>query len=381
MPLARQISHRLVALAWLAGCATPDAHLPRIGEDDIARERTEVQRQALDKALAREARVRRLAWPILTSNTELCRKTAPRIGWRIGDAATVTQLASGLRESDVRALGWGEAPRVLSVAPGSPADAAGIAAGDRIIAVAGDPLTEDDLRATVKSLTAALAEREPEESLEVTISRDGSSATFTVIPEPACDVRIVSSARGAVNASASFTTLTINAGLVRALADDNQLAFVIAHELAHVAGRHPRKVIRNMAATGTALWAPPALLAAGLVDWLTAYPAKRLGSKAPPLSTAVTRAAAGAVRSTSFEAEADYVGLYMHVRAGGEVDGLAGVFQVFADRSPRSSWLRVTHPTVPERKLRLARTAEEIAAKQAAGLPLIPEGWEAGDGD
>ncbi|MEM1410255.1 MAG: hypothetical protein AAGG79_05865, partial [Pseudomonadota bacterium] len=76
-----------------------------------------------------------------------------------------------------------------------------------------------------------------------------------------------------------------------------------------------------------------------------------------------------------FEREADYVGLYMHVRAGGVTDDLPAVFQMFSNLSARQTWLEVTHPVTPERQLRLMAAAKEINAKQSAGDPLLPEGW------
>ncbi|MEM1379299.1 MAG: M48 family metallopeptidase [Pseudomonadota bacterium] len=363
-----------LALASLVGCAGPTATLPRVTPERLESQTLTVQRKAVDAALAREARVRRLAWPIITENAALCPKHRPLMGWRLGDAETVRSLANGLKASHIAALGFDDTPRILSVAPGSPAEAAGLKTGDVIIGLdPEEPVTS--LREIVRAVGDALEDWEEGQTLTLAAKRDGEEFTVDVTPVEGCDVRIISSGSNAINALASFRTITVYAGLVRALNDDDQLSFVIAHELAHIAGRHVRKGTRNTFLSGAALWAPPVYVLARVGDWVTSWPAEQLGAEAPPLTTAAEQLTAKAVGSGGFEAEADYIGLYMHVRAGRSVETVQDVFQLFSTVSPRTSWLEVTHPVTPERMLNLQSTAEEIAAKQAAGTPLIPEGW------
>jgi len=65
---------------------------------------------------------------------------------------------------------------VDAVAPGSPAAAAGVRAGDRVTAFAGTPLKEwEDLRAQLRSAKAGT-------SVPVTVVRDGSTLTLNVSP-------------------------------------------------------------------------------------------------------------------------------------------------------------------------------------------------------
>lgn len=363
----------LVAATFLHACATPDAVLPDADVSLVGAEAKAVQRLAVEDALAREERVRRLAWPIVSENAELCPRTGPKLGWRIGDDETVQRLAKGLKKRQVTALGWTDQPRLLSVAPGSPADQAGLKPGDHILGIAGEEDSKS-LKQLGKSLSKALEDWEDRTSLTIAARRGGDRFEAEVTPVRACDVRIISSASRSLNAHASFSEMVIYAGLLRAFPEDNDVAFVIAHELAHITGRHARKGTRNGIVTGAVLWAPPSLILAGAFDWLTAWPAEKLGAQAPPLSTAVTQAAAASVNSVAFEREADYVGLYMHVRAGGSLDGLENVFETFGKVGPRTSWLKVSHPIVPERLVHLQQTSEELRAKQANGAPLIPEG-------
>ncbi|MEM9600514.1 MAG: M48 family metalloprotease, partial [Pseudomonadota bacterium] len=81
-----------------------------------------------------------------------------------------------------------------------------------------------------------------------------------------------------------------------------------------------------------------------------------------------------------FESEADYVGLYYMVRAGFEPDGVEEFWRRLADVDPRSVNRAKTHPTFPDRYLRIAAARKEIRDKQAAGEPLMPNFKSDGDG-
>ena len=73
-----------------------------------------------------------------------------------------------------------------------------------------------------------------------------------------------------------------------------------------------------------------------------------------------------------FESEADYVGLYYMVRAGFNPDNVEAFWRRLAEVDPRSVNRAKTHPTFPDRYVRLAAAREEILSKQAAGEPLLP---------
>lgn len=365
------------AAVALAACATPRADLPIVDEASLAERRLAVQTGAVEDALARSERVQRLAWPILTANAELCPVTAPRLGMKLGNERTVMGLTKGLKLSHVQALGWDEAPRVLSVAPGSPAANAGLMVGDRITHIADDETpTLDDVREPMAKLWK---DKDPDAwaPLTLTVARGDEEIALSIAPQEACDVAVVSSSRGAINATADLSKLTMYAGLLRALPDDEAVSFVLAHELAHWAGAHPRKVITNSAVSGAVLWGPVLMLTSQVLDVAATPIARAAGGQVPSLTTLTTQAIGATVRSAQFEREADYAGLYMHVRAGGSTENVEELFQLFTNVGPRSSWLRVTHPTTPERQLRFHATVDEIRQKQAAGEALIPDGWKA----
>ncbi len=134
-----------------------------------------------------------------------------------------------------------------------------------------------------------------------------------------------------INAFANGKAIVMNAGMMTFAASDDELAYVIGHELAHNTQGHIRKTITNLVLTGFA--------------------------------TRYTR---------PFESEADYVGLYYMARAGFNPDGVEDLWRRLARQTLRPVYKAKTHPTFPTRTIRIKATQEEILQKQSQGDPLIP---------
>ena len=73
-----------------------------------------------------------------------------------------------------------------------------------------------------------------------------------------------------------------------------------------------------------------------------------------------------------FESEADYVGMYYLNRAGYSDDNVEDFWRRLSTINPKSITHAKTHPTLPDRYLRIAATREEIRQKKASGEDLIP---------
>jgi len=147
----------------------------------------------------------------------------------------------------------------------------------------------------------------------------------------ACDYkpRLISST--AINAYADGRNITFTTAMMEFTQSENELAMIIGHELAHNTMGHIRKVIGNYIFS------------------------------------------LGATRYTRpFESEADYVGLYYLARAGYSTEGVEDFWQRLAKVSPKSINRAKTHPTFPDRYLRIKAARKEILAKQEAGVPLYP---------
>jgi predicted Zn-dependent protease len=76
------------------------------------------------------------------------------------------------------------------------------------------------------------------------------------------------------------------------------------------------------------------------------------------------------------EADADYFGLYLCARSGYDPGAGAEYWRRRPRTAPWSLLEGGTHPSAPKRVLAAQRAIQEIAAKRAAGRPLVPEGAE-----
>ena len=301
----------------LTGCAGLDTRLPDIAAEDLAAETAQQETEALRNFEADAGVLLNVGWPILTANTELCPKIRQSIGVK---THTLKSYPKRMRGGAARILGADETPRIFQIADGSPAALAGVRRGDVIVDAAGKPA---ELSGT--AWNAALDEK------TITVKRGEETLSLAINPVMVCDYNLRLTQSAAINAYADGRNLTMTTGMIDFAKSDNELALIIGHELGHNTMGHVRKSILN---------------------YIISF---------------------GGTRYTRpFESEADYVGLYYMARAGYSPQGVEKFWQRLASIAPKSIHRAKTHPTYPERYLRLKSAQDEIAAKQSAGQPLLP---------
>ena len=307
------------AMIGLAGCASVATRLPDISLPELQTERRAQEISAFAETERLHARLWDVAYPVLAENAALCPRTRRDIGIL---THSVKDYPKDMREAAARELGAKKTPSIRRVAAGTPAFSAGLKIGDEILSADGTPIA-----ANSKLFKAML--HSGETSLRV--KRGGETFTVKLPSREICDYGVKLSMRSTVNAYASGKTMTMTSGMMNFTQSDDELALIVAHELAHNTMGHIRKIVSNMLLSGFA--------------------------------TRYTR---------PFESEADYVGLYYLVRAGYDPENIEAVWQRMALIGPRSVGRAKTHPTYPDRYLRLSAGRAEIMAKQAAGEPLEP---------
>ncbi|MEM9669592.1 MAG: M48 family metalloprotease [Pseudomonadota bacterium] len=373
----------VLLMAFASACVSTSTTFPTAKSEDVETQTTIVQAEVIAAALDRKARIDSLAWPLLEANAELCharRRTA--YGISFGNEKTIQTLVDGLTLEQIRAAGYDASLKVISVSEGSPAADAGlkpgavpIKIGETAIGSGGDGL-ETALRKDKNARAIAEKADLTAKPLPMVFEQDGTRFEIELHPETICDVALRVTETDAVNASAGRRVININRGIITYLEDDQDLSMVIAHELAHVAGEHTRKLTRNHFASGRFVWAVPVWLGAGLVDLGFAGVLERFaGRETPPGQDFVTRLDNRALGLRDFEREADYLAVYFVARAGLELEGIETVFERLSLLSPRSTYGQRTHPVTPERVLALRLARAEVDAKRAAGDSLVPEGW------
>jgi len=308
----------LVAALFLSGCASVSTQLPDIALPQLQDEQSRQEVMAFAEMDRLQQRLMQVALPILKSNAELCPKTREDIGVMMH---TAKSYSKGLRPAAQRELGAKDKPSVRLVTKGSPADAASVQVGDQFI----------DAEGKVVGPNSKALQTQFKQGGNIRVQRGGDEIALTVKSETVCGYNVRLAQTSTINAYADGRNITMTAGMMNFVKNDDELALIVGHELAHNSMGHIRKIVGNIILSG------------------------------------------GATRYTRpFESESDYVGMYYMVRAGYSPEGVEDFWRRLAVTNPKYVARDKTHPRYPNRYLSLAATREEIKAKQAAGEPLIP---------
>ena len=280
---------------------------------------------AIDRMLEGQARIMRVAEPIRVAGTPFCGdEVGPVLGLYPLDERSFRSLFEWNQdlERDMMAaaaerLGIEKRPKILLVVPGLPADLGGVRPGDVVVGVHGKKAKRRDRIDVLKKL---------EDPVRLRVERSGELLDLSLPLEVGC--RLPSRYWWGTNINAfamrwgKLTGMYVVGGLLEFLPDDDDLAVVLGHELAHLILQH-----------------------------------------------------AGFRTTRNTEADADYMGLYLAARAGFEVSRAPEIWERMARENPYSGidWGFYSHPASAERALALAATLDEIARKREAGEPLEPE--------
>lgn len=185
------------------------------------------------------ARVLAAEWRLREAAGGLCPASAADIGILFDDRRAYAKPDWPLLQSTVN---LGERPRVVAVAPGSPAHTAGIVAGDEVESI--DGLTVDAIATRRKAgalvaeaLLAEIAEHTADQPLVVGVRRNGLVQVIPVRPVLHCSARLVLVTNPAVDAYSDRHNVAITTGLVTFARSDDELALAAGHELAHIIHR------------------------------------------------------------------------------------------------------------------------------------------------
>lgn len=349
--LRNTICALVIGLA-VAGCATPTTRSAGVDPGLADAEKRKQEDIAIETGHQANERATNVAYPLLVAATKLCGDQAkPTLGFAWFNLYDYTDRDRG---AVVRLYDMDEAPKAMYVPHGSPAHAAGIQKGDTLLTLGGRPVpTGKSANERWKELTmTTLRVGEP---VSITIRRAGAEKQLQARPVLACDFGIAVFSADAVNAFANGRAIATTAGMLRFVQDDRELALVLAHEIAHNAMKHMEAMQRN-SGFGSVL---DILLAVKGINTRGAF--GRMAAQ---------------TYSKDFEAEADYVGLYIMARTGLPIDNAPAFWRRMAAANPgsiRGGGFLASHPATPERFVAMEQTVAEIKDKQARKLPLEPE--------
>jgi len=322
------LSMILAAFLLITGCASTNSG-PPISQSELKKLEDEIETMATEIYINDLVSVWKVGLKVLSILPEEAFKKRAVIGALVVD--NTENIARYYK------LPTEEGCVVVGVIDDYIADLAGIKEGDIIKEIEGKKIN-DSKDVAFKA----------DEVATVIVERSDTKLSFDVIPEVQPYVRIRLKETGKINAYAKFTGIEFTTGMVHFVEDEDELAVIMGHELAHLTAKHLPKNISMAALCGT------------------------LGGLTGPFAPLTTQALY-APYSRKNEREADYLGLIYAHNAGYDVQKGAALWKRFALEIPRSrskSFLR-SHPASPERILRVKMVGEMINSGENPLVDLI----------
>jgi hypothetical protein len=190
-------------------------------------------------------RTARVAFRIATEAAGLCPVSAPLSG------AQLHHLEDYEREDRagfIRRFGLERGPGVLSVVEGSPAAEAGLAAGDVLLRANGSPLQlsaaesasvdKERPRAAREAMEARLLEQLRLGPANLLVLRAGREFNVTLTPRLGCPAHVRLARSAEAKAVTHRGQIVLTTALLADVANDDELAIIVGHELAHLVLRH-----------------------------------------------------------------------------------------------------------------------------------------------
>lgn len=183
---------------------------------------------------AQDWRVEEIAFRLRSGNAPFCERTELESGILLDDAARYSNPAALRSAAGIKGDIF-----VQAVVPAGPADRAGVRAGDEVHSVAGTDIASHKFDgAQPWARIAALNARLDAFGGPFSLGISGGERDILIKPVPACTgwVEIITGYDGA---STDGARISIGRDFVGLAYSDEELAAVIAHELAHIVLDHP----------------------------------------------------------------------------------------------------------------------------------------------
>ena len=340
----------LVSILIIGGCG-PTLQQANISDQAVQLEKDQQQEIAFDTYIKRQKRLFEISFPLLSAASSMnIDDVRPTCGF-----AFVTQdtYKKDFQEVARRYFNLSDKPVVYYVHPKFPAEKAGLKVGDRIVSINGNGLSDKSFKEVIAIMQDSQTVKD--KLFNIVVDRDGNILELNINPISCCKYNILLVPEDRLNAFSDGKNIIFTNGMVRFCENNDELAFVVAHEIAHNVLGHISKKKGNVA-IGSVF---DVLLAVGLgVNTGGAF--GKMG---------------GAAYSKGFEYEADYAGLYIVARAGLDVSSAPNFWRRMAAENPKSTEKNfgASHPSNPERFIAMDNTVKEIKEKQKTGKALIPE--------
>lgn len=184
-----------------------------------------------------DLRLATIAYRLTTANASLCRDLQPTPGWALH---AVDQYDDATRPAARKVFGFAAPVAVEAVVAQGPAARIGIVPDDALVAIAGAPLSgpgKGQGSATRDAALARIAAQPADQALSVTIRHQGTDRTVTIPASPGCRSAFEVLLGPGMAATSDGRTVQVAVRFFERY-DDEQVAVIVAHELAHSILRH-----------------------------------------------------------------------------------------------------------------------------------------------
>jgi len=336
-----RINVTILIIFITAGCATVKG--PHVSDEEILAAQKILEVKALQFQINQVKRINTIGYDLvkIIPQEDIKTKSRPFLGLFFADRNDITnRLFQKEPESGIY---------VVFTLENTPAADAGILPGDLIKTINGKNITR--ARKLVK------LESRLEIGQEVTVELERGNERLSkslLVDELRVDVRFTAVDKESVNAAASGDRVYVTYGLLNFVRSDDELASVLAHELAHLTQGHIKRrvggeIIKTIAAVGLGIGAEAVSPGAGGVVY------RGIGGIGDVFSKKFSR---------NLEREADYYGAKYIFLAGYDPSVAASAHERFAIEIPRTmiSGYLSSHPSSPERTVRIGKAIEEFKA-------------------
>ncbi|HEX8444173.1 MAG TPA: M48 family metallopeptidase [Allosphingosinicella sp.] len=198
---------------------------------------------------ADDYRVASIGFRVATRAAALCPEPAPLSGAQLHHLADYEPKdQAGLVED----LGLDRGPGVLSVVGDSPAAEVGLSAGDVLLAINGLPLqlspaesarlNKERPRGAREAIEARLLEQLRLGPADLHVLRAGREFKVRLAPRLGCPANVRLARSPEARAATVRGQIVLTTALLGDVADDDELAIIIGHELAHLVLRHAERL-------------------------------------------------------------------------------------------------------------------------------------------
>lgn len=187
-------------------------------------------------------RLGEVEWELRRNAVLLCESRAAGIGIVVDD---LDAYREDQRDFVSMVTGLAEVPQVIAVMAGGPAERAGLREGDGILSVNGMNVAELAKAYGDETLSDAVMDRigatGQGRMLRVEILRDGHRFVMDLEPERVCAPRFILKIDGKIDAYSDGDNVAVSTGAIRFAANQDELALIAGHELAHTIVHKGRK--------------------------------------------------------------------------------------------------------------------------------------------